>query len=358
MSFNDPTKKRFVISSRLIDTLKRKLVDRPPIWLMRQAGRYLPEYRAERQKAGSFLDLCYTPDFAVEVTLQPLRRFALDAAIIFSDILVIPHALGQEVGFVEGTGPVLTPIRDEAGLDALSRDGFSSHLQPVYDALKGVRRELPADTALIGFAGAPWTIATYMIEGGSSRDYPNAKGWAISAPDSFNRLIGLLEDTIAHHLITQINAGAQAVQIFDSWAGALPAPLFARYSLDPIGRIAARVKQAAPDVPIIVFPRLAGPRYRDFLTLDAVDAIGVDQSIEAAWIRDEIQPHKTVQGNLDPAYLVQGGAAMEAAARDLLGTLGGGPYIFNLGHGVVPQTPPENVGYLCDIVTGWSREKK
>jgi uroporphyrinogen decarboxylase len=317
---------------------------------MRQAGRYLPEYRAERKKAGGFLDLCYTPGFAVEVTLQPLRRFALDAAIIFSDILVIPHALGQEVGFVEGTGPVLTPIRDEAGLDALSVDGFSEHLQPVYDALKAVRVELPKDKALIGFAGAPWTIATYMVEGGSSRDYPNAKGWAITAPESFDRLFKLLENTIADHLIAQINAGAQAVQIFDSWAGALPASLFNRYSLEPISRIAARVKQAAPDVPIIVFPRLAGPRYRDFLKLDAIDAISIDQSISPEWMRDEIQPHKTVQGNLDPAYLVAGGDGMDQAARDILRVLGDGPFIFNLGHGVVPQTPPENVGRLCDIV--------
>lgn len=318
---------------------------------MRQAGRYLPEYRAERKKAGGFLDLCYTPSFAVEVTLQPLRRFALDAAIIFSDILVIPHALGQEVGFVEGKGPVLTPIRDEAGLDVLSVDGFTEHLQPVYDALKGVRAELPEDKTLIGFAGAPWTIATYMVEGGSSRDYLNAKGWAITAPESFNRLFDLLENSIADHLIAQIKAGAQAVQIFDSWAGALPAALFNRYSLEPIGRIAARVKAAAPDVPIIVFPRLAGPRYRDFLKIDAIDAISIDQSISPEWIRDEIQPHKTVQGNLDPAYLVAGGAGLEQAARDLLSILGDGPYIFNLGHGVVPQTPPENVGLLCDIVS-------
>jgi uroporphyrinogen decarboxylase len=335
----------------LIGTLQRKPVDRPPIWLMRQAGRYLPEYRAERKKAGGVLDLCYTPSFAVEVTLQPLRRFALDAAIIFSDILVIPHALGQEVGFVEGTGPVLTPIRDEAGLNALSVDGFTEHLQPVYDALKAVRAELSEDKALIGFAGAPWTIATYMVEGGSSRDYPNAKSWAITAPESFDRLFTLLENTIADHLIAQINAGAQVIQIFDSWAGALPASLFNRYSLEPIGRIAACVKRAAPDVPIIVFPRLAGPRYRDFLKLDAIDAISIDQSISPEWIRDEIQPHKTVQGNLDPAYLVAGGTAMDQAARDILAVLGEGPFIFNLGHGVVPQTPPENVGQLCDIVS-------
>jgi uroporphyrinogen decarboxylase len=224
-------------------------------------------------------------------------------------------------------------------------------LQPVYDALKAVRAELSEDKALIGFAGAPWTIATYMVEGGSSRDYPNAKSWAITAPESFDRLFTLLENTIADHLIAQINAGAQVIQIFDSWAGALPASLFNRYSLEPIGRIAACVKRAAPDVPIIVFPRLAGPRYRDFLKLDAIDAISIDQSISPEWIRDEIQPHKTVQGNLDPAYLVAGGTAMDQAARDILAVLGEGPFIFNLGHGVVPQTPPENVGRLCDIVS-------
>lgn len=320
---------------------------------MRQAGRYLPEYREERRKAGSFLDLCYTPDFAVEVTLQPLRRYPLDAAIIFSDILVIPHALGQEVAFVEGKGPVLEPVRDEAGIAHLSVDRLSEHLAPVYDALRGVSRELPADRALIGFAGAPWTVATYAVEGGSSRDYATVKSWAISAPESFDRLIDILENAIADHLIAQIAAGAEAVQIFDSWAGALPAPLFRRYSVEPLTRIAERVKEAAPDIPVIVFPRLAGPGYRDFLAIDAIDAVSVDQSVSATWMRDEIQPAKTVQGNLDPAYLVAGGEALDAAARLLLETLAGGAYVFNLGHGVVPQTPPENVARLCETVCSW-----
>ncbi len=317
---------------------------------MRQAGRYLPEYRELRKRAGSFLELCYTPDFAVEVTLQPLRRFPLDAAIIFSDILVIPHAMGQEVGFVEGTGPVLSPIRSEDDLDALDAAKFSEHLEPVYQAIRGVRAALADDVALIGFAGAPWTIATYMIEGGGSRDYPNAKKWAITAPDSFGRLISMLEDRIADHLIAQIDAGAQLIQIFDSWAGALPARFLTRYSVSPIARIAARVKQAAPDVPIIAFPRLSGPAYREFAALDAVDGISIDQSVSPDWIREEIQPSKTVQGNLDPAFLVAGGDGMERAAKDILNALGHGPFVFNLGHGVVPQTPPDHVARLCEIV--------
>ncbi len=318
---------------------------------MRQAGRYLPEYRELRKKAGSFLDLCYTPDFAVEVTLQPLRRFPLDAAIIFSDILVIPHAMGQEVGFVEGKGPVLSPIRSEEELDALSSDGFTEHMDPVYRALRGVREELADDVALIGFAGAPWTIATYMIEGGSSRDYPNAKKWAITQPESFGRLISILENRIADHLIAQIEAGAQLLQIFDSWAGALPARFLTRYSVSPIARIASRVKAAAPDVPIIAFPRLSGPAYREFAALDSIDGISIDQSISPDWIRQEIQQLKTVQGNLDPAFLVAGDDGMERAARDILASLAKGPFIFNLGHGVVPQTPPEHVARLCEIVS-------
>lgn len=335
--------------------LAGKSTDRVPIWLMRQAGRYLPEYRAVRATAGSFLDLCYAPKLAAEVTLQPVRRFPLDAAIVFSDILVIPDALGQKVAFKEGEGPVLDPVRDEKALGALNADRLTDHLAPVYETLERVRADLADDVALIGFAGAPWTIATYMVEGRGSRDYAETKGWAVSAPESFARLIGLLEDAIARHLIAQIEAGAEAVQIFDSWAGMLSDPMFNRWSLEPIARIAARVKQAAPKVPIIVFPRLAGLRYRSFVMIDAIDVLGLDQTVSLDWARDELQGAKTLQGNLDSAVLLVGGAAMEQEAWRILGDIAAGPFVFNLGHGVLQLTPPEHVAALCDIVHGWNR---
>lgn len=329
--------------------------DRVPIWLMRQAGRYLPEYRAIRATAGSFLDLCYSPKLAAEVTLQPVRRFPLDAAIVFSDILVIPDALGQEVAFKEGEGPVLEPVRDEKALSVLNTDRLTDHLAPVYETLQRVRGDLADNVALIGFAGAPWTIATYMVEGRGSRDYAETKGWAAAAPESFARLITLLEDAISEHLIAQIEAGAEAVQIFDSWAGMLSDPMFDRWSLEPIARITARVKAAAPQVPIIAFPRLAGLRYRKFAAIDTIDALGLDQTVSLDWAREELQGRKTLQGNLDSAVLLAGGPAMEQEAHRILGELSAGRFVFNLGHGVLQPTPPEHVAALCDIVHGWNR---
>lgn len=346
-----PSKKPFLAE------LSGEPADHVPIWLMRQAGRYLPEYRAVRAKAGSFLDLCYTPDLAAEVTLQPVRRFPLDAAIVFSDILVIPDALGQKVAFREGEGPVLEPIRDERGLALLNVDRLADHLAPVYETLSRVRANLASDVALIGFAGAPWTVATYMVEGRGSRDYAEVKRWAASAPDGFQGLIDLLETAIAEHLIGQIAAGAEAVQIFDSWAGLLPDPMFDRWSLAPIGRIAARVKSAAPQVPVIAFPRLAGLRYRRFAVMEHVDALGLDQTVSLDWARAELQASKTLQGNLDPALLLTGGAAMTEEAGRILGELAGGRFVFNLGHGVLQPTPPEHVAELCDIVHGWNRKR-
>jgi len=339
-----------------LSELSGRPAKRVPIWLMRQAGRYLPEYREVRKKAGSFLELCYAPRLAAEVTLQPVRRFALDAAIVFSDILVIPDALGQKVAFREGEGPVLEPVRDESGLAKLGTRRLKAHLAPVYETLERVREALPENVALIGFAGAPWTIATYMVEGRGSRDYAETKGWAVKSPDGFARLIGLLEDAIAEHLIAQIKAGAEAVQIFDSWAGLLPDPLFERWSLAPIRRIAARVKQAAPGTPIIAFPRLAGLRYRGFAALEEIDALGLDQTVTLGWARDELQATKTLQGNLDPAILLAGGAAMEREAARILTALAGGRFVFNLGLGVLQPTPPEHVAALCDFVHGWNRQ--
>jgi uroporphyrinogen decarboxylase len=337
---------------RLIAALEREAVDRPPIWLMRQAGRYLPEYRKVRADAGSFLDLCYSPDLAAEVTLQPVRRFALDAAIIFSDILVIPDALGRPVAFREGEGPVLGAIAD-GELDRLRREGLGERLAPVYEAIGRVREALPADIALIGFAGAPWTIATYMIEGGTSRDFAATKRWAFGRPESFARLIGVLEEAVADHLIAQAAAGAEALQIFDSWAGMLPDGAFEAWCVEPIGRIVARVKEAAPDAPIIVFPRLAGTRYAAFATVAGVAGIGLDQTVARRWAANHLQPRLTIQGNLDPVYLVEGGAAMEREAEKILLAFRDGPFIFNLGHGVMQTTPPDNVAALCDLVASW-----
>ena len=340
-------------SSRLIKTLRRETVDRPPIWLMRQAGRYLPEYKKVRAGAGNFLDLCYNPDLATEVTLQPVRRFSLDAAIVFSDILVIPHALGQPVDFREGVGPILDPVCSSEDVAALRISGLKDHLAPVYQTLSRVRAELPDGVALIGFAGAPWTIATYMIEGGSSRDYAKTKGWAFGDPDSFQALFALLEEAISTHLIAQIDAGAEVLQIFDSWAGLLPDGAFQRWCVEPIGRIVARIKDERPETPIIVFPRLAGVRYADFLKLDGIAAVSLDQTMSREWARDHLQSHMVVQGNLDPVYLVQGGAVLEKEAENILRTFGEKPFIFNLGHGVMQTTPPDHVAALCDFVAAW-----
>ncbi len=334
----------------LIETLHGRKTDRTPIWLMRQAGRYLPEYRALRQKAKNFLDFCYTPDLAVEATLQPIRRYDLDAAILFSDILVVPHGLGQKVWFEEGVGPLLEPI---AGADELGR--FETRrmvetLAPVYETLRRLKRELPADRTLIGFAGAPWTLASYMIEGGSSREFAKAKLWAYGRPESFQKLTDLLVDAVATHLEAQVAAGAEALQIFDSWAGALDTAGMRRWSLAPIQAIVTRLKRTVPDVPVIVFPRGVATGYRDFAEAGIGHAISLDQHIDPAWARDAIQGRTVVQGNLDPRWLVVGGQGMRAAIHRILDALGQGPLVFNLGHGCVPETPPEHVAELIETV--------
>jgi uroporphyrinogen decarboxylase len=320
---------------------------------MRQAGRYLPEYKKVRAGAGNFLDLCYNPDLAAEVTLQPVRRFALDAAIVFSDILVIPDALGQKVDFREGVGPVLEPLQSSGDVSNLHISGLKDHLMPVYETLSQVKAALPEGVALIGFAGAPWTIATYMIEGGSSRDYAKTKGWAFGDPADFQKLFDVLEAAIADHLIAQIDAGAEVLQIFDSWAGLLPDGAFQTWCVEPIGRIVARIKDERPEIPIIVFPRLAGVRYAEFLKIDGIAAVSLDQTMSREWARDHLQPELVVQGNLDPVYLVQGGDVLEREADKILRTFAGKPFVFNLGHGVMQTTPPEHVAELCEFVAAW-----
>ncbi len=322
---------------------------------MRQAGRYLPEYRELRVRAKTFLDLCYTPELAAEATLQPIRRFDLDAAIIFSDILVIPHALGRALAFEEGHGPVLEKLSDARDVRELQRTGMTERLAAVYRAIAAVRSDLSDAIALIGFAGAPWTIASYMIEGGTSRDHVAARRFAYEAPEPFDALIGILTDAVAEHLIEQVRAGAEIVQIFDSWAGVLPAMLRKRYSLEPIRRIAEAVCAAVPEVPVIVFPRGVGAASADYAALEAVAAVSIDASVDPAWAARTLQPAAVVQGNLDPVALLAGGAGMAAEAAGICAALGNGAHIFNLGHGVLPGTPPEHVGRLIEAVKGSGR---
>ena len=329
--------------------------ERPPFWLMRQAGRYLPEYREIRANSKNFLDLCFTPELAIEVTLQPIRRYAMDAAILFSDILVIPYALGQNVRFEEGRGPVLDPIRDLAGFQQLDSDDLHERLSPVYKTIEGLRATLPDETALIGFAGAPWTVATYMVEGGSSRNYENVKKWSIVDPEGFQQLIDLLVESTAAYLIEQANRGAEVIQIFDTWAGVLSEPAFERWCLEPITEIVRRLKGACPDVPVIVFPRGTGVQYIRFAKDPMIDGVSLDTATPLAWAKTNLQSYCAVQGNLDPMTLVAGGEALEHEVRRILAALSDGPFIFNLGHGIVPETPPENVALVAETIRNWRR---
>ena len=322
----------------------------PPIWLMRQAGRYLPEYREVRSKVASFLDLCRTPELAAEVTLQPLRRFDLDAAIVFSDILIVPYALGQKIEFVEGEGPRLDPIKDGKGLARLDAGSVEPKLAPVYETLERVCAGLPRSLPVIGFCGAPWTVATYMVEGHGSKDQAEARLFAYRERDDFQRLIDLLVETSADYLLNQVNAGASALQIFDSWAGSLPEDEFARWCIEPTRRIVERLNGSAPDIPIIGFPRGSGPLALRYAKETGVDAIGCDTSLPLGWIRNELQPLLPVQGNLDPLLLVAGGAELDARVKSTLAALGNGPFIFNLGHGIQPDTPIAHVERLIRLV--------
>lgn len=337
----------------LIDVLKGGTAQTTPLWLMRQAGRYLPEYRAIRERSGGFMDMCLTPELAAEITLQPLSRFPLDAAILFSDILMVPHGLGQAVRFEDGHGPVLEGIETAADIARLSSQGFLQRLAPVMAAIRQVRRSLPPHAALLGFAGAPWTVASYMIEGGSSRDFEKAKSWAYGDPASFGQLIDLLVNVTSEYLLAQIDAGVDAVQIFDSWVGALAASQLTRWGLTPTAEIVRRVKERHPETPVIVFPRGAGISYGVYAKDCGCDALSLDQSLPLDWAAATLQPRKVVQGNLDPLLLVQGGAAMRDAAERILTKFGKGRFVFNLGHGILQTTPPDHVAELCEIVHSW-----
>jgi len=336
----------------LIRVLSGESLATPPLWLMRQAGRYLPEYREVRKDAGSFLELCFTPALAAEVTLQPIRRFGFDAAILFSDILVVPHGLGQEVWFEEGKGPQLAALKEDSDLSALSLAAFHERLDPVYRAIGLIRADLPAKTTLIGFAGAPWTVASYMIEGGSSKDFSRAKTWAYRAPESFQKLIDLLVDATAQYLIRQVEAGADVLQLFDSWAGVWPTDQLRRWCLDPMRQILSRVKEAHPDVPIILFPRGAGLLYRDFATESGADGLALDTTMPLRWSRRHLQDKVALQGNLDPLLLLAGGPVFRDRVATIKEELGKGAFVFNLGHGILPSTPIEHVSELVELVRG------
>lgn len=324
----------------------------PPLWLMRQAGRYLPEYRKVRSTVSSFLDLCLTPALAAEVTLQPLRRFPFDAAIVFSDILIVPFALGQQVAFVEGEGPRLDPVRDQAAIVRLDLGGTATRLVPVYETVERVVASLPNGVPLIGFCGAPWTVATYMVEGGGGKDQATARALAYRDRETFQNLIDLLIEASSLYLIGQVEAGCRALQIFDSWSGSLPEDEFARWCIAPTKSIVSCVRDACPDVPIIGFPRGSGPSSERYAAETGIDAIGCDTSLPLDFVRDRLQSRMPVQGNLDPILLASGGAALETRVKTILGMLGEGPFVFNLGHGILPDTPIENVERLIALVKG------
>ena len=332
-----------IAANPFLDVLSGQRRAVPPIWMMRQAGRYLPEYRELRAKAGGFLDLCFTPEFAAEVTLQPIRRFGFDAAIIFSDILVIPYALGRAVRFEAGEGPRLDPLDTPKKIKTLASRADFAKLEPVFEALRRVRSALAPEVALIGFCGAPWTVATYMVAGQATPDQAPARIMAYSYPDAFAKIIDALVENSIEYLLGQLEAGADALQIFDTWAGVLSPREFARWSIEPTRRIVAGVRAKAPGAKIIGFPRGAGAHLPDYVEATGVDAVSIDWAAEPRLIRERVQAKVAVQGNLDPLVLIAGGAALDAAIDDVLSNYAQGRLVFNLGHGILPETPIAHV---------------
>jgi uroporphyrinogen decarboxylase len=334
--------------SAILKVLDGGTVFPPPLWMMRQAGRYLPEYREVRKNAGTFLDLCYNPDLATEVTLQPIRRYGFDAAILFSDILVVPHALGRDLKFSEGHGPLMTPILPEE-IAAIDPALFHVNLKPVYEAVTQIKSKLQPETALIGFCGAPWTVATYMIAGKGTPDQAPARLFAYRYPEQFDALLMLLAEQSSDYLIKQLGAGADVVQIFDSWSGVLDQAMFERACVKPVKIMVDRVRAVYPDAKIIGFPRGAGGLLRGYRAATGVTCVGLDWAMPD-WQAQEIQSSGPVQGNLDPLRVVAGGSALESGVCHVLDTLGGGPLIFNLGHGITPEAPLSHVERLVELV--------
>ncbi len=327
----------------VLDVLSGQRCETPPVWLMRQAGRYLPEYRELRASVKSFLDLCFTPRLAAEVTLQPIRRFGFDAAILFSDILVVPHALGQTVTFTAGEGPVLEPKIDASTVARLKTPLDRTALAPVYETIERVRKELPPHVTLLGFCGAPWTVATYMVAGRGTPDQAPARLLAYRDPATFRRLIDILVEASSDYLVAQFAAGVDAVQVFDTWAGVLGGEEFDRWCIEPMRRIVANVRRQVPGAKIIGFPRGAGTSLARYVEGVEVDAVGLDWMIDRAFAREHIQSRRPVQGNLDPLVLLAGGAALDRAVDEVLEAFAAKPFIFNLGHGILPETPIAHV---------------
>ncbi len=341
--------------NKIFNIINKKEVSSPPIWIMRQAGRYLPEYRKIRANVSGFLDLCYNSKLASEVTLQPIKRFDFDAAIIFSDILVIPDALGLQVDFVKNEGPVLQKISDEKDLEKLDVSKIISHLQPVFETLRLTKKELSVDKTLIGFSGSPWTMACYMIEGGSSKNFDLARKTAIKNPEFFTKLIDILTESVVIYLREQIKAGADVVKLFDSWAGLLPESEFQKWVIEPTKKIVAQIRAEFPQTPIICFPRGSGVLYKNFVREVKPDVIAVDQNLPKLWIKENLQKDLgvVVQGNLDNQLLAFGSKVeIEKEVREILKIFGEYPFIFNLGHGILPETPIENVELVVKIVRG------
>lgn len=337
----------------ILRALRGEVLPTPPIWMMRQAGRYLPEYRATRGKAGDFLSLCYTPDLAAEVTLQPIRRYGFDAAILFADILLIAQALGAKLWFAEGEGPRLSTITTPAELAALRPVGeIHQTLAPVYETVRILARDLPSETTLIGFAGSPWTVATYMIGGRGSPDQGAAHALKAADRATFQGLIDRLTEATVEYLSMQVQAGAEVVKLFDSWAGSLKGQDFQDFAVAPARAIIAALKARHPGLPVIAFPREAGQSYVGFARATGADCVALDNSVTPDWAAAHVQVDGCVQGNLDPAHMVTGGAAMDAAVRHVVRAFAGGPHIFNLGHGITPEADPANVARMIAVVRG------
>jgi uroporphyrinogen decarboxylase len=340
------------VNKPLLSVLEGERQSVPPVWMMRQAGRYLPEYRAVREKAGGFLDLCFNPELAAEVTLQPVRRFGFDAAILFSDILVVPMALGRKLWFVEGEGPRLEPLHDIASVMALGGEADQQALSPIYETVRRVKSKLPKQTTFIGFCGAPWTVATYLVAGRGTTDQAPAKALAASEPQAFQYLIDCLVEASVEYLARQIEAGVEAVQIFDTWAGSLPPQDFERWCVQPTKKLIAALRAKAPGAKVIGFPRGAGKNIPRYVDETKVDAVSLESGIDRGFARDQIQSHVPVQGNLDPEILRAGGDPLDKAVDDILAAFSAKPFIFNLGHGILPDTPIAQVERMLKRVRG------
>ena len=345
------TRTRTQAEKPLLAVLRGERRDPPPLWMMRQAGRYLPEYRELRREKGSFLDLVYDSEAAAEITLQPLRRFpALDAAILFSDILIVPFAIGQNLTLITGEGPRLTPPLATSTLDQLT--AYPARLDPIYDTVRRVKAQLPADKTLIGFAGSPWTVATYMIAGEGSREQADARRMAYSDPGAFGEIIARIEEVTLGYLTGQVEAGAEALQLFDSWAGSLSPGQFEQWVIAPTARLVATLKERHPEVPVIGFPKGAGGKLASYVRETGIASVGLDETVDPVWAAKALPERFPLQGNLDPLALVAGGEALESAVKRILDAFAGRPHIFNLGHGILQDTPIANVERLIALVKG------